>query len=78
MNIVLVHGILGFTREAGVDYFRGVAEQFREKALRVLVPALDPTHGIALRGTQLRLPNHGCLQSRQHGPLQHNTSQGLL
>ncbi len=54
MNIVLVHGILGFTREAGVDYFRGVAEQFREKALRVLVPALDPTHGIALRGTQLR------------------------
>jgi triacylglycerol lipase len=54
MNIVLVHGILGFSREAGVEYFRGVAEHFREKGLRVLAPTLDPTQGIAFRGTQLR------------------------
>jgi triacylglycerol lipase len=54
MNVVLVHGILGFNREAGVDYFRGVADHFREKGLRVLAPTLDPTQGIAFRGTQLR------------------------
>jgi triacylglycerol lipase len=54
MNVVLVHGILGFSREAGVDYYREVADHFREKSLRVLAPTLDPTRGIALRGTQLR------------------------
>jgi len=54
MNVVLVHGILGFSRIAGIDYFRGVAEHFREKNQRVLVPTLDPTQGIAFRGTQLR------------------------
>ena len=54
MNIILVHGILGFSRIAGIDYFRGVAEHFREKGQRVLAPTLDPTKGIAFRGTQLR------------------------
>jgi len=54
MNIVLVHGILGFSRIAGIDYFRGVAEHFREKGQLVLSPTLDPTNGIAVRGTQLR------------------------
>jgi triacylglycerol lipase len=54
MNVVLVHGVLGFSREAGVDYFRGVADHFREKGMRVLAPALDPTRGIAFRGAQLR------------------------
>ncbi len=54
MNIVLVHGILGSTAKFGIDYFQGVAEHFREKGLRVLVPQLDPTGGVELRGNQLR------------------------
>src|SRR5579864_8546979 len=54
MSVVLVHGILGFSHEAGIDYFRGVAEHFREKGHRVVAPTLDPTQGIAFRGTQLR------------------------
>lgn len=54
MNIVLVHGILGSTAKFGIDYFQGVAEHFREKGLRVLVPQLDPTRGVEFRGNQLR------------------------
>jgi len=54
MNIVLVHGILGFREKFGIEYFRGVAEHFREKSLKVLVPVLDPTRGIEIRGGQLR------------------------
>jgi len=54
MNIVLAHGILGFSRVAGVDYFRGVAHHFRQQGHRVLAPTLDPTQGIAYRGAQLR------------------------
>src|ERR1700674_2518767 len=54
MNIILVHGILGFSRIGIVDYFRGVAEHFKEKGLLVLAPQLDPTRGIAFRGDQLR------------------------
>lgn len=54
MNIVLVHGILGSTAKFGIQYFQGVADHFREKGLRVLVPQLDPTAGIEVRGNQLR------------------------
>lgn len=54
MNIILVHGILGFRRVFGIDYFRDVAQHFREKGLQVLVPELDPTQGIGFRGDQLR------------------------
>src|SRR6266700_182078 len=54
MNIILVHGILGFRSKFGIDYFRGVAEHFREKQLQVFVPELDPTQGIDFRGTQLQ------------------------
>ena len=54
MNIILVHGILGFSRKFGIDYFRGLPEHFREKGLTVFVPALDPTQGIEFRGGQLR------------------------
>jgi triacylglycerol lipase len=53
MNIVLVHGILGFRKRFGVEYFRGVAEHFQEKGLKVLVPELDPTQGVEFRGNQL-------------------------
>jgi hypothetical protein len=45
MNIVLVHGILGFRKRFGIEYFGGVAEHFRTKGLAVLVPELDPTKG---------------------------------
>jgi triacylglycerol lipase len=54
MNIILVHGILGFRRKFGIDYFRGIAQRFRENQLKVFVPELDPTHGIEFRGTQLQ------------------------
>jgi len=54
MNIVLVHGILGFREKFGIEYFRGVAEHFTAKGHKVLVPVLDPTRGIAYRGGQLR------------------------
>jgi triacylglycerol lipase len=54
MNIVLVHGFLGFREKYGIEYFRGVAEHFRAKSLKVLVPELDPIRGIAFRGGQLR------------------------
>jgi triacylglycerol lipase len=53
MNIVLVHGILGFRKRFGIEYFRGVAEHFRTKGFAVLVPELDPTQGIEFRGDQL-------------------------
>ena len=54
MNIVLVHGILGFRVKFGIEYFRGVAEHFREKGLKIFVPVLDPTQGVDYRGGQLR------------------------
>jgi triacylglycerol lipase len=54
MNIILVHGILGFRRKFGIDYFRGVAQHFREQQIRVFVPELDPTQGVEFRGTQLQ------------------------
>jgi triacylglycerol lipase len=53
MNIVLVHGILGSTAKFGIEYFQGVAEHFRGKGLRVLVPQLDATRGVVFRGKQL-------------------------
>jgi triacylglycerol lipase len=54
MNVILVHGILGFREKFGIEYFRGVAEHFQEKGFNVLVPVLDPTRGIDFRGGQLR------------------------
>jgi triacylglycerol lipase len=54
MNVVLVHGILGFRQKFGIEYFRGVAEHLREKGIRVYVPELDPTRGVEFRGDQLR------------------------
>jgi len=53
MNVILVHGILGFRQKFGVEYFRGVAEHLREQGFAVLVPELDPTRGIEFRGNQL-------------------------
>lgn len=59
MNIVLVHGILGFSHLdvplLPLDYFAGVADFLRARfQAGVVAPALDPTAGIATRAGQLR------------------------
>jgi triacylglycerol lipase len=54
MNIILVHGILGFREKFGIEYFRGVVEHLTEKGHKVIAPILDPTRGIEYRGGQLR------------------------
>jgi len=59
MNIVLVHGILGFKNlvQVGplglIPYFRGVAEHFEAKGHRVLAAELDKTAGVEKRAAQL-------------------------
>ncbi|MDP2998694.1 MAG: hypothetical protein Q8N47_14500 [Bryobacterales bacterium] len=59
MNIVLVHGILGFQNlvKLGpiglIPYFRGVAEHFEAQDHRVLAVELDKTAGVARRAGQL-------------------------
>jgi triacylglycerol lipase len=59
MNIVLVHGILGFRNlvELGpiglIPYFRDVAEHFEARGHRVLAVELDKTAGVARRAVQL-------------------------
>jgi triacylglycerol esterase/lipase EstA (alpha/beta hydrolase family) len=53
VNIVFVHGILGFRQKFGVEYFRDVAEHFRAQGFAILVPELDPTRAIEFRGNQL-------------------------
>jgi triacylglycerol lipase len=60
MNIVLVHGILGFRNlvELGtvglIPYFRGVADHFRAQGHNVLAVELDKTAGVVVRAGQLR------------------------
>ena len=54
MNIILVHGILGFAKRFGLDYFRDLPGRYREQGYRVFVPELDPTEGVEFRGVQLR------------------------
>lgn len=54
MNIILVHGILGFAKRFGMDYFRDLPSRYREQGFRVFVPELDPTEGVEFRGGQLR------------------------
>ncbi len=54
MNIILVHGILGFREKFGVEYFNGVKESLESPSRKVLVPQLDATGTIRKRGEQLR------------------------
>lgn len=54
MNIVLVHGILGFQQRCGIFYFRDVAQHFQAKGIRVVAPELDPTRGIQVRAGELQ------------------------
>jgi triacylglycerol lipase len=59
MNIVLVHGILGFRNlvELGpigvIPYFRDVAQHFQSLGHRVLAVELDKTAGVVTRAGQL-------------------------
>lgn len=54
MNIVLVHGILGFREKFGVEYFNGVKERLSKFTPNILVPQLDSTGDIRACGEQLR------------------------
>lgn len=54
MNIVLVHGILGFREKFGLVYFNGVAQHLQKPGRNILVPQLDATGTIRERGEQLR------------------------
>ncbi len=54
MNLIFVHGVLGFREKFGVEYFRGVAKHFRGLGFHVFMPELDPTRGVEFRGAQLR------------------------
>jgi triacylglycerol lipase len=54
MNLIFVHGILGFARRFGIDYFRDLPGRYRSQGALVMVPELDPTQGVAFRGAQLR------------------------
>ena len=54
MNIILVHGILGFAKRLGMDYFRDLPGRYRDQGFRVFVPELNPTEGVEFRGGQLR------------------------
>lgn len=71
MNIVLVHGILGFshldTPLAPIYYFAGVAEHLRARFQNaaVVAPTLDPTAGISARSEQLRQVISSALQQGQ-------------
>ena len=60
MNIVLCHGILGFSKLdfkkfGKVEYFRDVVKHFRDdRKHNVITPRVDPTQGVEFRGSQLR------------------------
>lgn len=54
MNIVLVHGILGFREKFGLVYFNGVQRHLEKAGHKVLAPQLDATGPIRERGEQLR------------------------
>ncbi|MGH9404273.1 MAG: esterase/lipase family protein [Terriglobia bacterium] len=54
MNIVLVHGILGFREKFGIEYFAGVAEHLRELPAKVYAAEVSPTGSVETRGEGLR------------------------
>jgi triacylglycerol lipase len=54
MNIILVHGILGFREELHVEYFNHVREHLDRPDRKILVPQLDSTGDIRACGEQLR------------------------
>src|SRR5690606_31299482 len=55
MNIVLAHGILGFSKFGPIHYFNDIVNHFRHKYnARVLAPAVNPTASIKVRGEELK------------------------
>jgi triacylglycerol lipase len=70
MNIVLAHGILGFSHLdvplLPLDYFAGLAEFLRNRfQASVITPAVDPTAGIETRSGMLRASIEAALISGQ-------------
>ena len=71
MNIVLVHGILGFGRVGPIGYFNGIAEDLHRRfGASVYAPALDPTAGTEKRAAMLRQKIQEALSQRVLDPLQ--------
>lgn len=56
MNIVLVHGILGFRKRFGVTYFNNVKEHLlgSDSTLKIFVPQLSAIGNIYTNGEELR------------------------
>jgi triacylglycerol lipase len=55
MNLVLAHGIFGFSSRFGVDYFNGVQSSLESAfpGIRILVTDVAPAGRIELRGAEL-------------------------
>lgn len=51
--IVLVHGLFGFGRMVGIDYFYRIPETLRADGARVYLARVDPVNTSAARGEQL-------------------------
>jgi triacylglycerol lipase len=51
--VVLVHGLFGFDRKAGIDYFFRIPETLRRHGARVYVAQVDPVNTSAARGEEL-------------------------
>lgn len=55
MNIVLAHGILGFSKFGGISYFNGIENHLKKQHnAKVLAPAVNPTASIKDRGEELK------------------------
>jgi triacylglycerol lipase len=54
MNLVLVHGVLGFREKFGVEYFNNIKERLSKFTPYILIPQLDQTGTIRVCGEQLR------------------------
>lgn len=53
LPILLVHGLFGFDRIAGVELFHGIKQALRAAGARVFIPHLSATHSNEARGEQL-------------------------
>ena len=51
--MVLVHGLFGFDKLLGVDYFYGIPQALTRDGARVYVAQISATHSSELRGEQL-------------------------
>lgn len=67
MNIILAHGILGFDKVLGIEYFNGIKEHLesRHKGVKVWASKVDPTDSIETRGDQLRTQILAALASQE-------------